>query len=71
MIAKNVTGQAKPRGNRSDFFGVKAAPSRYLVPDSVVYTLRTWEYVSGWMSWCRRLLEGLFPLCSFGGGVIN
>jgi hypothetical protein len=44
-----------------DHFGVKAVPSLYLVPSRVIYTLFTCEYVSDWMPWCRKLLEG----CSF------
>lgn len=43
--------------------GPSSAVSRYLVSDSVLCTLRTEEYVTGWTSRCRRLLEGLFPLC--------
>jgi hypothetical protein len=50
-----------------DHFGVKAAFSHYAIPGSVVTYVVTWAYVSCWMVWCWRLLEGLFPLCSFSG----
>jgi hypothetical protein len=51
-----------------DLFGVKAASSHYAVPGSVAAYVVTWAYVSGRTAWCGRLLESLFPLCSFSGG---
>jgi hypothetical protein len=55
-----------------DHLGVKAASSRYVVPGCGAAYLVTWAYdVSGCTTWCRRLLESLFPLCSFSGHVIK
>ena len=55
----------------SDLFGVKAASSQYGVSGSGAAYVITWTYVSGWTAWCWRLLEGLFPLCSFSDQLIN
>jgi len=46
-------------------YRVKAAFTRWAVPRSVAVDGVTWTYVSGWTGWCWRLLESLFPLCSF------
>lgn len=43
----------------------------YLVPARHVLYATTWMYVSGWTSWCWRLLEGVFPSCSFSDHMIN
>jgi hypothetical protein len=50
---------------------VKAAPRFYTVPGRHGSYLITWAYVSAWMVWCWRLLQGLFPLRSFSSGVIK
>jgi hypothetical protein len=55
----------------SDLFGVKAASTRYPVPGSTAADAVTWVYVLGLTACYWRVLEGLFPLCSFNGRVIN
>jgi hypothetical protein len=50
---------------------VKAASTRYPIPGSIAVDAVAWAYVLGLTAWYWRLLEGLFPLCSFSGRVIN
>jgi hypothetical protein len=63
--------RSSPRNGSGDLFGVKAASSLYLVPARQVLYVVTWTHGSGCASWCWRLLEGMFPPCSFSGQVSN
>jgi hypothetical protein len=55
----------------SEHFGVKAASNFYSASGKYGLYVVTRAHVSGYATWCWRLLESAFPLSSFRGRVIN
>jgi hypothetical protein len=54
-----------------DLFGVKAASNCYVASGRYGLYVVTRAYVLGCAAWWWRVLESMFPLCSFRGRVIR